>query len=1052
MPRSLAVALTLAIAAGCSGPLLVPHEHASDGSSDDGAAGAAAADAPAHDAGVGRDLGATSDAPQDTPAADSNGTGRDAPGADLHVSSFCDLATQTLTVASGPVSGVLTGPSRNPAVSCDTTTATGGPDAFFSLEVDAFTLVVIDVTSPVETLIAVRAGCGGDVSEVACGDLPPVSDTDAGGGPADAGVSDAIEEEPIAAGAGASGGHLSSVRVALAAGAYTVIVDTISLGSLTSAPFTISARALPQAANASCATPTLLASETSAQGNLDFGGQPVTACGATTGGALFYSVGVPAGQRLTVSASLMTGDHAWLPTLAAFGSCGGTSCLAEGRATAGSTQELDWINSGTDWRLVTFSVGADGPVNDAQFNVSVSLTDLLASCARPTPVADGAKLLNQNLLDAAPSMNTTCVDTEGPALYYVATLLPQQELGVTLVPGGGPSGQDPFIVAFRSACDSTCTDASPAINGRTTTNLTSSPETVLIEVSVPPTNNSNGPFELDVSMPLPPAGITVTPTAGLVTTEDGGTATFQVVLASPPTAAVTIGLSSDTPTEGIASPATLVFDANDWSQPQTVTVTGVDDQVSDGPRSYLIVTAPATSDDPRYAGMNAADVRATNLDNDAGLVFAGADELVTSEDGSAASFQVSLNRQPAATVTVSLSSSNLGEGTVSPAQLTFSTTSWNTPQTVTVTGVDDTITDGTQAYAVVTGPFVSSDPAYGGQNPPDVVVHNRDDDQAAVPLKLVSGTDECSPPSTLPLVADALNTLYLVLNCNNELELQVSTNGGVTFSSPTPIPGGEISNATYAVAAGDGSLYVAFQGSNGAIELTQTQDAGTTWSPLTPVALSGVSTMSAGAQTVIVAGSPLSDASPPPSSPGAISLVRSVDGGLTFLPPQALDFPVDSLAVEPDGKTVIIPSSLNSMTTIYKSTDAGVTFASIFVDTPAPGTLVAVGRQTILELEPSQTRLIDAADPTMIETGEASIASMGSLTAVAFDDRDGVTVLEDDSISHTVIFRVDATAHPSDPIAIGPRADLAGALALSRKAVASLLFSNTFVFFTVSTF
>src|SRR5262249_49440699 len=50
------------------------------------------------------------------------------------------------------------------------------------------------------------------------------------------------------------------------------------------------------------------------------------------------------------------------------------------------------------------------------------------------------------------------------------------------------------------------------------------------------------------------AGITVAPTAGLVTTETGGTATFTVVLTSQPTADVTIGLASNDPTEGKATP------------------------------------------------------------------------------------------------------------------------------------------------------------------------------------------------------------------------------------------------------------------------------------------------------------------------------------------------------------------------------------------------------------------------------------------------------------------------------------------------------------------
>ena len=46
------------------------------------------------------------------------------------------------------------------------------------------------------------------------------------------------------------------------------------------------------------------------------------------------------------------------------------------------------------------------------------------------------------------------------------------------------------------------------------------------------------------------AGITVTPTAGLTTTEAGGTATFTVVLNTQPTADVTIALSSSDTTEG----------------------------------------------------------------------------------------------------------------------------------------------------------------------------------------------------------------------------------------------------------------------------------------------------------------------------------------------------------------------------------------------------------------------------------------------------------------------------------------------------------------------
>ena len=96
------------------------------------------------------------------------------------------------------------------------------------------------------------------------------------------------------------------------------------------------------------------------------------------------------------------------------------------------------------------------------------------------------------------------------------------------------------------------------------------------------------------------AGITVTPTTGLTTTEAGGTATFTVVLTTQPTADVTIDLSSSDPTEGTVSPASLTFTTANWNVAQTVTVTGVDDVVVDGDVAYTIVTAAVTSGDPTY--------------------------------------------------------------------------------------------------------------------------------------------------------------------------------------------------------------------------------------------------------------------------------------------------------------------------------------------------------------------------------------------------------------------------------------------------------------------
>ena len=115
-------------------------------------------------------------------------------------------------------------------------------------------------------------------------------------------------------------------------------------------------------------------------------------------------------------------------------------------------------------------------------------------------------------------------------------------------------------------------------------------------------------------------GITLTPVSG-PTSETGGAATFTVVLDSEPSADVTIGLTSSDLSEGTVSPASLTFTPTGsgiWSTPQTVTVTGVDDLVADGSVAYAIVTAGATSTDPNYSGLDAADPSVTNVDDENG--------------------------------------------------------------------------------------------------------------------------------------------------------------------------------------------------------------------------------------------------------------------------------------------------------------------------------------------------------------------------------------------------------------------------------------------------
>ena len=133
----------------------------------------------------------------------------------------------------------------------------------------------------------------------------------------------------------------------------------------------------------------------------------------------------------------------------------------------------------------------------------------------------------------------------------------------------------------------------------------------MIEPAVSADASYNGVNPADVSvtnLDNDTAGISVSPTSGLTTTETGGTDTFTVVLNSQPGDDVTIALSSSDTTEGTVAPASLTFTPANWNTAQTVTVTGVDDDVVDGDVAYTILTAAAVSADAAYNGMDAADV------------------------------------------------------------------------------------------------------------------------------------------------------------------------------------------------------------------------------------------------------------------------------------------------------------------------------------------------------------------------------------------------------------------------------------------------------------
>jgi hypothetical protein len=281
-----------------------------------------------------------------------------------------------------------------------------------------------------------------------------------------------------------------------------------------------------------------------------------------------------------------------------------------------------------------------------------------------------------------------------------------------------------------------------------------------------------------VFIPGATPGITVTPTNNLFTSENAGTAQFSVVLHTRPSDTVTIPVSSSDLTEGTVSTDSLVFTTNDWNVPHVVNVIGQDDPDQDGSVAYTIVLDAASSNDPTYNGMNPIDVSVVNTDNEGGITVTPTSGLVTTEAGGTAVFSVHLNTPPAGgDVSIGLSSSNPGEGTVSPTNLIFTTDTWNLDQQVTITGINDFVADGTVAYTIITAPAVSADGTYNNLDAADVSVANTDNDVAGL-------TFNVNVLNTISVFEGRTTNYTVVLNS------QPTTNVTVTLTASDSAQGG----------------------------------------------------------------------------------------------------------------------------------------------------------------------------------------------------------------------------------------------------------------------
>src|SRR5262249_51983595 len=105
-------------------------------------------------------------------------------------------------------------------------------------------------------------------------------------------------------------------------------------------------------------------------------------------------------------------------------------------------------------------------------------------------------------------------------------------------------------------------------------------------------NNHDTPDIQAINVDNDSPGITATPRTCIMTTERMMSATFTLVLNSQPSGDVVLNLASSAPTEGIVTPKKATFTRDNWNAPQTITITGQDDQTQDGNQPYAVHVTP----------------------------------------------------------------------------------------------------------------------------------------------------------------------------------------------------------------------------------------------------------------------------------------------------------------------------------------------------------------------------------------------------------------------------------------------------------------------------
>jgi hypothetical protein len=374
------------------------------------------------------------------------------------------------------------------------------------------------------------------------------------------------------------------------------------------------------------------------------------------------------------------------------------------------------VTNGITFRAWDQMAGANGSTADTSTNGGSTVFSALTDTAAITVTAVNDK---PSFSNAGNQILTAWTSTAQSVSNWANTVI------------FGPANESTQTVSNYTVTntDNTLFTAQPSVatDGTLTYTPSGKPGTATVSVQLQDNGGTaDGGVDLsdianfNITIPAPKVNLTASPTtaseAGATAITLTATAEGNVVGAQTLDLALT-GTASAADFTGTIPTQITIPDGSNTGQ---VTITVNNDLLAEGTETAtLTISNPSTG-----IALGTTTNQSVTINDNPGITVTPTTGLTTTEAGGTANFTVVLNSQPTADVTIPLTSSNTAEGTVNQSSLTFTSANWNVAQTVTVTGIDDSVDDGDIAYNIVTVAATSTDSNYSGVNASDVAVTN----------------------------------------------------------------------------------------------------------------------------------------------------------------------------------------------------------------------------------------------------------------------------------------------------------------------------------------